>query len=226
VLALCAVLAACAGDDDDAITANGNGASAPTNAVTGAPTTTGAGARVVEAGCRVGERPDYFVPGGEHGVISGCARLSVSGKRVIFSTDREGIGGRPYVCFNPAYAGRGKKGIYIPAICPSTPWPDRVDVVSAEVPRQAVSGYKYVVWGTAPRSTRAIVARATDSEARGALFTVGRRLSTEVGAERPFTLFVLELPLGFRCQRIVIAATDGPQAVRDRTTVDRPRYCT
>src|SRR5215207_8435765 len=100
--------------------------------------------------CEVGERPNYFVPGGNDGpfAIIGCARLGVSGKAVEFSADDERIGRKDHVCLDPAYRGRGELGNYIPAVCVRDPVSRKPEVISVEIPRQAVRGYQLVMWGS------------------------------------------------------------------------------
>src|SRR5918999_3173786 len=106
--------------------------------------------------CEVGGRPGYFVPKPEESplAIIGCARLGVSTKPVEFSADSQPIGGRDHVCLNPAYRGRGRLGFYIPAACVPAPVSRKLAVIHVEVPRQGVRGYRLVVWGAAPASTR------------------------------------------------------------------------
>ena len=154
------------------------------------------------ARCAVGERPSYFVPhpAGSPLVILGCARLGVSGKRVEFSADPG--------CINPAYNGRGRRGIFIPAMCRLDPPVSRFAVRDASQPRQGVGGYAYVIWGTAGASHH-VLARFSGGTARAAIIRVPARLAHILG-EPPFRLFVLELPLTAACAAVTMrgAATE------------------
>jgi hypothetical protein len=161
--------------------------------------------------CDRGERPGYFVPGGP-GPIVGCARLGVSGKRVEFSAHSERIGGPRHVCLNPAYRGRGQDGIYIPAVC--TRRLSGLRILGAEIPRQAVRGYELVIWGTAPRSARKVVACYRGRRTAGAVFRVGRRLARKAGAPRRFAVFVVELPVRAARRPVVIRAGGATERLR------------
>jgi hypothetical protein len=170
--------------------------------------------RVIEstpAVCAVGERPGYFVPGPADGppILLGCARLGVSGKRVEFSANLERIDGGRHACVNPAYSGRGQRGLYIPAICMLAPALSRFAVRDAAQPRQGVRGYAYVMWGTAGAS-RDVVASFTGGRAQAAVFRVGPGLARRFG-ESAFSLFVLELPLSAACGPVTVAG-EGPHA--------------
>lgn len=163
------------------------------------------------ARCSVGERPDYFVPGSVDGRLAllGCARLGVSGKRVDFSGNVGDIDGGRHACINPAYSGRGQRGLYIPAICALEPPLSRFAVRDAAQPRQGVRGYALVIWGTAGASTD-VVARFTGGTARAMIIKVGPELARTLG-ESPFSLFVMELPLSAACAAVTVAA-DGSDA--------------
>ena len=179
-----------------------------------------------ERPCEVGERPDYFVPGGEGGpfAIIGCAELGVSGKPVEFSADFERIGRDDFVCIDPAYRGRGQMGIYIPTTCVRDPVSKRLDVVDAGIPSQAVSGYRLVIWGTADSATRKVVAHYEGGKATAAVFTLDRVLASSAGATRPFGVFVLELHPEAACQRIRVRA--AAETLRSSTPIDpRPKIC-
>jgi hypothetical protein len=164
--------------------------------------------RLVEstrAVCAVGDRPGYFVPGPADSPLAllGCARLGVSGKRVEFSGNLAHIDGRRHACVNPAYGGRGQRGAYIPAICKLDPPLSRFAVRDAGQPRQAVSGYAYVIWGTAGGSTE-VVANFPGGAAQAAVLRVGPGLAGELG-ESQFSLFVMELPLSAACAPVTVA---------------------
>jgi hypothetical protein len=156
------------------------------------------------APCEVGEKPRYFVPGQSTFPVAllGCARLGVSGKRVEFSANFGRIGRHRHLCINPAYSGRGR---YIPAVCALSPPPQEFSVVDASQPRQAVRHYRLVVWGTAPESTTGVLARFRKGLARAALLRVGPRLARRFG-ERPFSIFVFELPLRAACGPLLVTA--------------------
>ena len=174
----------------------------------------------------MGERPDYFVPGpgpDDPLAIIGCARLGVSGRPVEFSAAAERIGRRPALCVNPAYRGRGQLGVYIPAHCPGNPVGRRLWVLDMGIPSQAVSGYRLVIWGKAPLTTRHVVARHRSGETAAAVFTVGPELARAVGAARPFSVFVVELDPEAACETILVRG-DGPGAETDRIP-PRPKLC-
>jgi len=154
------------------------------------------------ANCAVGERPGYFVPG-PAATLLGCARLGVSGKRVEFSGNVAHIDGGRHACVNPAYSGRGQRGLFIPSKCMFVPALSRFAVRDAAQPRQGVRGYAYVIWGTAGAS-KDVVARFTGGTARAAVFRVGPTLARRFG-ESAFSLFVLELPLSAACGPVAIA---------------------
>jgi hypothetical protein len=177
--------------------------------------------------CQVGERPGYFVPGPDPGdpvPVIGCARLGVSEKPVEFSAHAERIAGRAHVCVNPAYRGRGQLGVYIPSTCPPNPVPRRLDVLRVDVPDQGVRGYTLVVLGTANASTPEVVALHDGDEIRAAVFTVGHGLTEAVGAKRPFSVFVVELPLEAACQPIHVRGHGPSGTTRDRSRA-RPKHC-
>ena len=200
-LALVALLlAGCLGGGDD------GGGPAPGRLVESAP-----------AECRVGEAPRYFMPGRAAALV-GCARLGESGKRVEFSVDRESIGGERLACINPAFNGRGRPGIFIPAICSSTRRLSGFAVHDASQPRQAVREYAYVIWGTAGDADE-VVARYDGGTAKAVVMKVGRDLAAKLG-EDPFRLFVVELPLAAGCERVTITA--GVDTAR---VAARPKVC-
>lgn len=174
------------------------------------------------APCAVGERPDYFVPGPADSPLAllGCARLGVSGKRVEFSGNLAHLDGERHVCVNPAYSGRGQRGLYIPAICKLEPPLARFAVRDAAQPRQGVRGYAYVIWGTAGASTD-VVARFTGGTAQAAVFRVGPKLARNFG-ESPFGLFVIELPLSAACATVTVAGK-GPDATE--RIPPQPKLC-
>jgi hypothetical protein len=174
------------------------------------------------APCAVGERPDYFVPGPADSPLAllGCARLGVSGKRVEFSGNLAHLDGERHVCVNPAYSGRGQRGLYIPAICKLEPPLARFAVRDAAQPRQGVRGYAYVIWGTAGASTD-VVARFTGGTAQAAVFRVGPKLARNFG-ESPFGLFVIELPLSAACAAVTVAGK-GPDATE--RIAPEPKLC-
>jgi hypothetical protein len=150
--------------------------------------------------CRVGERPEYFVPGPADSPLAvlGCARLGVSGKRVEFSGNLGLIGRELHLCINPAYSGRGQRAFYIPALCKLHPPPSRFAIRDSGQPRQGVRGYAFVIWGTAGSSTTHVEARYSEGTARAAVFEINSRLARSLG-EPPFRLFILELPLAAAC---------------------------
>lgn len=173
--------------------------------------------------CRVGERPDYFVPGLEDGPLAllGCARLGVSGKRLEFSGNLARIDGDSHLCINRAYQGRGS-GFFIPTICKLDPPPQRFRVLGASPPGQAgVRGYAFVVWGTGPVSTSRVEARFGNDVGRAAVLKVESELARDFG-ERPFSLFVAELPLRAACGPIT-AETDNGNATQ--RIPPQPRMC-
>jgi hypothetical protein len=172
------------------------------------------------APCDVGEKPRYFVPGQPTFPVAllGCARLGVSGKRVEFSANFARIGRHRHLCINPAYGGRSR---YIPAVCALSPPPQEFSVVDASQPRQAVRHYRLVVWGTAPASTKGVLASFRKGLARAALLRVGPRLAQRFG-KRPFSIFVFELPLRAACGPLLVRG-QGHQAL-ERVGA-RPKLC-
>jgi hypothetical protein len=170
--------------------------------------------------CDVGGRPDYFVPAHTPPALLGCARLGVSGKRVEFSGDQGRIDGKFHLCINPAYSGRGQRGIFIPAICKLVPPVTRFAVHDADQPRQAVRGYAYVIWGAAGTSTDVVV-RFAGGAAQAPVFRVGAKLARSIG-ESPFGLFVVELPLSAACAFVTVAG-NGPDATE--RIPPQPRLC-
>jgi hypothetical protein len=175
------------------------------------------------ARCEIGEKPGYFVPGPENGPLAllGCARLGVSGKRVEFSGNLERIGRHRHLCVNPAYNGRGQRGIYIPAICKLDPPPQEFSIVAVAQPRQAVRRYALVVWGTVPASTRRVVARFGEGLGRAAVFRIGSKVARRFG-ESPFGIFVLELPLRAACAPLSVRGQSLHPVER---IPPRPRLC-
>ena len=162
--------------------------------------------------CAVGARPGYFVPGASDTppTLLGCARLGVSGKRVEFSANVARIGRRRHACVNPAYEERGRRGVYIPAICKLTPALVRFAVRDAAQPQQGVRRYAYVIWGTAGASTE-VTARFAGGTAHATVIEVSPRLARRI-SEPPFRLFVMELPLPAACDPITIFG-QGPDAI-------------
>jgi hypothetical protein len=173
------------------------------------------------APCAVGERPDYFVPGDSPLALLGCARLGVSGKRVEFSGNVAHLDGGLHACVNPAYSGRGQRGIFIPAICKLDPPPSRFAIRDARQPRQAVRGYAFVIWGTTGASTD-VVARFSGGTARAAVFKVAPELARDFGAS-PFGVFVIELPLSAACGPITVSGNrpDATERIPPQTDVTR-----
>ena len=87
-----------------------------------------------------GARPDYYVPGADHGRIAviRCLRLGASGGTVEFSVNPEGIGGDRHVCINPAYPARGASaGDYIPGVCQLVPVGQRLEILNLQPPTQS-----------------------------------------------------------------------------------------
>jgi len=179
-------------------------------ALLGAP----AGPTVRTQPCDEGGRPGYFVPGGDVAIV-GCARLGVSGKPVEFSVGRERIGGEAQVCLNAAYRGRGQMGIYIPSVCRSPSALRELTVFRVEVPRQAVRGYRLVIWGTVPRSARGVVARHRGGRTTGAVLRANRG---------SFSAFVVELPVRAACHPIELRTTGSSAPARERLAA-RPMRC-
>jgi hypothetical protein len=175
------------------------------------------------AECAVGKRPDYFVPGDDRRptVLVGCAGLGVSRKRVEFSVNLGRIDGEDHLCVNAAYTGRGRPGFYIPAICKLDPPPARFAVRDVAQPRQGVRGYALVIWGTAPPATTAVNARFRRTAAAAAVFTVPAKRSRRFG-ERPFSLFIVELPLRAACVPITVRVVLSGATERIRR---RPKLC-
>ena len=178
--------------------------------------------------CNVGGRPDYFVPGGNDGpfAIVGCARLGVSGKPVEFSADYERIAQQDVVCLDPAFRGRGQMGVYIPATCPADSTLRRFRILDAEVPRQAVRDYEFVIWRTAKPATRGVVATFEGGRASGAVFNVDQALASRVGASRPFSVFVVELPIAAKCASTELRARSSSGTASDRLAPARGPACT
>lgn len=166
------------------------------------------------AGCDVGARPGYFVPSpvDARPAVLGCARLGVSGKRVEFSAHLNRIGGERHVCINPAYDGRGVRGLFIPAICALEPPLARFAVRDAGQPRQGVRGYAFVIWGTAGESTH-VDARFAGDAARAAVVEVPPRLAARLEV-RPFRLFVVELPTSAACGPVTLHASGSSATAR------------
>jgi hypothetical protein len=172
-------------------------------------------AESTQVACAVGERPGYFVAGPADAPVAlllGCARLGVSGKRVEFSGNIAHIDGGRHACVNPAYSGRGQRGLYIPAICKLEPSLSRFAVRDAAQPRQGVRDYAYVIWGTAGASTD-VVANFAGGTAEAAGFRVGADLAREFG-ESSFSLFVVELPLSAAC--VPVTVSGGASAATER----------
>lgn len=190
----------------------------PGSAEAAGPVTARAAEATTKTRCDVGGRPGYFVPKPEDSPIAiiGCARLGVSMKPVEFSANRERFRGRDDVCFNPAYQGRGQLGIYIPGTCVRTPLPRRLYVVRVEVPRQAVRGYRLVIWGTAAASTRRVTALYKGGETEAAVFTVRRPLARATGAARPFSVFVVELHREAACGHVILHAAGASSSGTSR----------
>jgi hypothetical protein len=173
--------------------------------------------------CAVGARPGYFVPGGRRLALLGCARLGVSGRRVDFSGSVTRIDGTSTACINPAYGARGNPGAFIPAICMLRPPLSRFAARDVSHPRQAVRGYELVIWGTAAAGTTAVSARFRGGIARAAVLGVRPKLARRLG-ERPFSLFVLELPLAAACDAITVRDDGATERIppRRRLCPNRP----
>ena len=196
VLPAVLVVIGCGGEDDD-------------------PAQSNAGTRSV-ADCRMGERPDYYVPASRPVVLVGCAQLGVSGKPVEFSVE-EPKSGRPGVLVNPTYGDTEnypKSYIFIPgtAFVPT----GGLRLVTAEIPKQGVRGYELVRWGETG-ADEYVAARAAAGEFEAATFEVPQRLANE----RLRRLFVVELPAAAACGEIAIE--DGPGA--EETIPVDPRLC-
>ncbi len=174
--------------------------------------------------CAVGRPPAYFVPAPAESppLLLGCARLGVSGERVEFSAHRARIAGASHLCIDPAFSGRGRRGFFIPGRCSLRP-PSRFAVEGRPqpMPRPGVDDYAFVIWGTAPTGTRRVVARFEGGAVRAAVFRVRSRLADRL-RERPFTLWVLELPLKAACSAVTVRLDPlGTQAGRQA----RPTLC-
>jgi hypothetical protein len=163
------------------------------------------------APCGVGKRPGYFVPRPPDSPVAvlGCARLGVHGKRVEFSGTLARIDGELHSCVDPAYNGRGRRGVFIPSICKFQPPLSRFAVRDVAHPRQGVRGYAFVIWGTAAASTSEVVAHFNEGSVRAAVLPVRAPLARRFG-EAPFNLFVVEIPLAAASARVVLRA-DGPR---------------
>jgi hypothetical protein len=153
-------------------------------------------ATVATPACERGRAPSYFVPHDGPIAIVGCVRLGVSGRPVELSASSERSGRADRLCVHPAYRGRGRLGIYIPAHCRMPAAADELRIVDTQVPRQAVRGYELVVWGTAPVATRRVVAYHPGGQATAAVLPVRRDLARRLGAPAAFSVFVAELPVG------------------------------
>ena len=76
----------------------------------------------------------------------------------------------------------------------------------ATQPRQGVRGDELAVWGTAPPATSAVKAHFGHTTTAAAIFPIGPEWA-QLYEERPFSLFIVELPLRAACTRITIRAT-------------------
>jgi hypothetical protein len=74
----------------------------------------------------------------------------VSGKKVEFSGHLARIGSELRVCLDPAYSGRGQRGLFIPGMCLAAPL-SRFAIRRADQPRQGVRGYAFVIIERIPR---------------------------------------------------------------------------
>ena len=166
--------------------------------------------------CDVGERPRYFVPADSPPALLGCARLGVSRKRVDFSGSLSRIDGEYYLCIDPAYSGRGRRGFFIPGLCTLDQRPSRFAIRDAGQPRQGVRGYRYVIWGTAPRATPGILARFDSVTAGAAVFKVPSRRAPWTFGKAPFALFVVELPLAAACGSVTLVREGSGASKRVR----------
>lgn len=176
----------------------------------------------VRARCEVGARPDYWVPATTPPALLGCARLGVSGKRVEFSGHLARIDGDFHLCIDPAYGEGSQRGSYIPGLCKLTPPPQRFVVRSAQQPRQAVRGYRFVIWGTAPPGMTEVVARFNAGVAHAAVFKVPSNRAPWTFGERPFALFVVEVPLAAACDPVTLVGAGATAAAR---VARRPAIC-
>jgi hypothetical protein len=143
-------------------------------------------------------------------------------RTVKFSADPERINRRDYICINPAY---GRDQQFIPASCTLDPLRKRIFVVDARVPQQDVSGYEYVIWGTAPASAGRIAVRTREGRVQATTFKVGPHLSARVGSKTPFEVFVAELPTEFACEAITVEAIGASPTNADRSMVGRAKLC-
>ena len=142
--------------------------SSTNEAIARAATRQQAGLQTKPTTCAVGAQPNYFVPGPSNGspMLLGCARPGVSGKRVEFSANLAHIGRRQHACVNPAYAERGRGGVYIPAICKLSPALTRFAIRDATRPQQGVSQYAFVIWEPPAPRQRSPLASLTGRRAR------------------------------------------------------------
>ena len=154
--------------------------------------------------CDVGEKPEYFVPGGEDGLLVGCARLETSGKTVTFSVHATQIGDQPFSCINPAYEGRGNPGMYIPATCVRKVGGE-IRAIGSRVPEQGVRNYGRVIWGIAPRAETRVEIGTGGEVGEAAVFAVSGNLRTAADAGRTFNVFVAEVPESLDCDAVQLA---------------------
>jgi hypothetical protein len=177
----------------------------------------------VKTHCDVGGSPKYYVPAGNREpLVIGCAELRASGKSVEFSANAERIGANSYVCINAAYWRGGDLGDYIPSVCVRNPVREQLDVIQARLPVPVVRGYEWVTWGTVGPSARRVYTESADRVARAALFEVGKALAGDLGADEPFSVFAVELPVEAACQEVAVRAS--PAAAKTSELIDpRPR---
>jgi hypothetical protein len=136
--------------------------------------------------------------------------------------DSERIGRNDHVCFNPAYRGRGRLGMYIPTACVLDPGSRRLDVVSIEVPSQGVRDYGLVIWGIVSPSIRTVQAGYRGGETKAAVFAVRRPIARAVGTTTPFSVFVVELYPKPTCARVRARTRTGQIT---KVAEYRPRLC-
>jgi hypothetical protein len=169
--------------------------------------------------CRAGSEPDYFVPGGP-GVLVGCVRLGESGKRVEFSVHMDELREGPLTCINPAYWGRGQRGLFIPTVCPFTPIKRELHLSDVRVPSQGTPGYERVIWGTIGSRRGDVRVSYRRQRVDAVMIDVDQRLARKAEAGLPFRIFVVELPRETACAR---GAAEG--GGRSEAIPPRPRIC-
>ncbi|MGH2963620.1 MAG: hypothetical protein ACRDL3_15725 [Solirubrobacterales bacterium] len=104
---------------------------------------------------------------------------------------------------------------------------ERVQILDLGVPSNSPGvrgGYEVVVLGIASAGTRSVEVGFSGGTGPAAVIPVNRSLARRVGAPRPFSLFIAELPVLAACRRISVRARTAA-GTRIRHAPARRKVC-